>query len=264
MSNIIDFYFKKVPTNTNNTEKPDKDAVTELLKHPKTSVIRQHERSKKFIYRGKVYNGLMSTIKKKFLVPSLYEAMYKNNKQRKTASTLEIGKRVHRQIHHMVMCKDTCDCETRTIPSRLNKWTKAFFAWCESQKIVPVATEVPIVCEKRGFATRIDFMGKQDGTLTVKISLKTGHDYATFDSSIHRLNSPYDKIPATYRVLNQIQSLYEDTVLYQDYGLRFDKSYVVYVGINNSPTGDEIYVDTEFPQGMNIKDEKLLEFMNVS
>lgn len=213
-----------------------RDLVQELLDHRYTNTITQSplnfcfnviEKSGKTVKCG----GLMKRLKSNFFNDR--ELAGKIERKRGT-SGVQIGIRVHRQIHHLVQCEKTgkCDCTVKTYKRRLSKYTKMLFKKLEALDIRPVATEVPVYCGTGRFCTRLDMIGYQGKSNTPTIvSIKTGYAVGfNRDSRNTTFDKPFDSVSSTSQNINQLQLLGEQQMLEREYGLNFRNCYIIYLG----------------------------------
>lgn len=255
---MIDFFFTKLEPSDETKPIQKENAISALINHPNTNKITFDPLIKRFLFDGKEYDGLMSSIKLKLVPKDVLHGLYYC--QTNTKSGTNNGTRIHRQIHHIVTCtsRNSCDCDVKM--GRQNKWVKLFFSVMARYGIEVVRTEVPVVSVKYGIITKIDGLGyktTKNGKLTVKISVKTGFNFKTMDCGVHKLNPPFASARATHRLINQLQSFYENVLIQSAYGLQFDESIIVYLDMVNSPL-DGYFIDTEQPKqtdGFIIQDE---------
>ncbi len=211
--------------------------VQELLEHPRTQRITQDPESFAFIVRSEQgyeapqkMSGLFTQLKRR-LYPARVTAG--QIKRKKGTSGRANGTLVHRQIHHLITCEkegNTCDCTIKTNKRRLNKYTVALFDKLKSLEIEPLATEVPILCKRGGFCTRLDMVGARNG-IPVIISLKTGYSVGyNRDSRGTVFERPFQSIKATSQNINQLQACSEHQILKREYGLAFPEYKILYMG----------------------------------
>ncbi len=212
--------------------------IAELLDHPCTSGITQDPQTMAYRVQAdcsgcgipRVTGGLFGRLRANFYPDRISAGAIK---RKKGTSSRVSGIRIHRQVHHMVMCEKEgakCDCTVKTNPKRLNKYTVALLDKFKELDIEPIATEVPIFCRKGGFCTRLDMLAMRSG-IPLIISLKTGHSVGyNRDSRNTFLAAPFAHVKATTKNINQLQACSEHQILKREYGLSFKDYMIVYLG----------------------------------
>ena len=235
----IHMYFAKKKT------VPSENHVESLLSHPRTSKIRFDRKKKKFVYDGRMVDGLTRPIRNAF-----FPDYYGIKRRRNGRSSVEVGTRVHRQIHHVIRCEGrwndsprTCDCEIKTNPRRLHKYTKKLLATLDLLNLTPFASEVPVFSSIANACTQLDVVCYRwrkdpDKRRSVVISLKTGyasgHDRSPSGETMRGALSGVESCPKNH---NQVQGACERFLLKEEYGIEFDDYFIVYLGHGRDGNG---------------------------
>jgi len=228
----------------------------------------EHEKSKKVFFDETHFIVIESSVKiQKIgltrLIKQLFFSGYTAPKSWKTeefdfGSSLEIGVRVHRQLHHIFTCEklQQCDCKTKTHASRLNKKTLAAKKFLQDYEIVCEQTEIPIVSTAADCCTSLDMIGTKfkntKNARSVIISWKTGYciDYDK-NPSEEGLSHPFEKYQSTPQHHNQIQAILEYKILREEYNIKFDDYYIVYLRHSKN---EEYHVERLQDQELYIKE----------
>lgn len=152
-----------------------KATISRLLAHPRMKQYRFDSTSKTFTDDKQVkWGGSLKRLARKFY-PNYDDS--DNNKKRKSGSSKELGKKIHRHMQHRVNCrKGACTCDIKT--RGFNKRAKAMIKMLDEQEDIELLkAEVPVVSEQGCFGTLLDLVGvRRKSGASVLISVKTGYD----------------------------------------------------------------------------------------
>lgn len=217
-----------------------------------------HKLGKKILFHGgkfrmlseedgySLVGGITYTIKRRFY-PDYQPPTGRSPRQ--FASSISLGERVHRQIHHIYTCDalGKCNCEKRTSSKRPNRLVRVAQSFLSGFDIKPVATEVSIASIRAQKCTKLDMIGERwsesENKMSVVISWKTGYcsDYNKNRDGL-MLQPPLEKYESTPQHHNQIQSIIEYKIIEREYGIKFDEYIIVYLGHKGDDTFDFEYL----------------------
>ena len=223
--------------------------VEKLVDHPRTKKIRFDRKKKKFVYDGRLVDGITRPIKDTFF--SDYAGI---EKRRNGRSSVQVGTRVHRQIHHMIRCEGlwnghskTCDCEIKTNPKRLHKYTNKLMDTLRDLDLTPFASEIPVFSSIANVCTQLDMVCYRwwkdpDRRRSVVISLKTGyasgHDRTP---SGETMRGPLARVESCPKNHNQVQGACERFILKDEYDIPFDDYFIIYLG--HGQEGNDVLIE---------------------
>lgn len=228
---------------------PQPDACTTLLNHDMKKHILYHDGKFRILYEHagyKTVGGIIPFIRSKFYP---YYEHYAGWTPKEFASSLSLGERVHRHIHHIYTCDVTgkCDCEKKTNIKKINGLARIAQRFLCDFEITPRGTEIPIVSLKAGKCTKIDMIGERwsgkENKISVLISWKTGYcsDYDKNKKGT-MMRQPLEDYISTPQHHNHIQSIIEYKIVEEEYGIKFDQYIIVYLGHKGKNTYDNEYL----------------------
>ncbi|MCJ7637750.1 MAG: hypothetical protein MUO21_09705 [Nitrososphaeraceae archaeon] len=96
--------------------------------------------------------------------------------------------------------------------------------------IVPIESEVPIICEHIDLATSIDIIGLNKSTnAPVLISIKTGYNNNIQKKTIQKMNTPLHEIDNCPLNHHQLQGLIERYILKREYNITINDYFILYL-----------------------------------